>query len=251
MPESKAFFDALQTASPPPHGEPCAGKAIGAFSEDTEGMRALRSAPPSFPGPLAEVAQLVRLGEAEVTVVASGRRSRLRVGQQGVSLTEGGAPAGACSWEALVDFLGAQAAREASLVEERDVPASLLEFPGFEATILPYLYVRCDPGIRLTRGVSRRMVECKVPSPAEMERLLAIEVQCASGCGHAIHPFRCRSEGGQLRLRLFVGVACPLEVSRSCSRTRGAKLATEGLSRAVEARGQYSVNDVAKKAVRP
>ena len=149
-----------------------------------------------------------------------------------------------------MDFLAAQAARDASRLEGRDVPASLLEFPGFEATILPYLYVRADASIQLARGVSRRMVECKAPTPAEMERLLAIEVQCASGCGHAIHPFRCRSEGGQIRLRLFVGVACPLEVSRSCSRTKGARLAMEQLSRAIEARGQFSVNDVAKKAAR-
>ncbi|HEY9720484.1 MAG TPA: hypothetical protein V6D47_00610, partial [Oscillatoriaceae cyanobacterium] len=120
---------------------------------------------------------------------------------------------------------------------------SLLAHPDFETGILPYLYVNAYAGDRLARGGTRRRMEVRVPSAADSERLMGIEVACANPeCLHVIRPFRPRAKGNPLRL--FVGFTCPIEESIACARTRGAKEAMEALAVVVERAGQISANDI-------
>jgi hypothetical protein len=193
--------------------------------------------------PLVEAAALERLGEGMMSVVAGHRRFELRVGPDGVRLYERGQQVGRTGWDALAGFLAHQQRRLDSLIGDRRVPASLLDHGDFLAGILPYLYVNAYSGDRLVRGGTRRRVELRVPTLAEAERLMQIEVACANpDCLHTVHPFRPRAGGNPLRL--FAGLTCPIEESIACARTRGAKEAMEALVAEVERAGQLSINDV-------
>lgn len=193
--------------------------------------------------PLVENAFLERLGEGTMAVVVDGRRFTLRVGLDGMRLYENGAEVGRSGWEAFSAFMGAQKRRLDSLIGDRNVPATLLEHPAFATEILPYLYVNAYPRDRLARGGARRRLEVRVPTQAEADRLMNVEVACANPeCLHTIHPFRPRAKASQLRL--FVGFTCPIEESIACARTRGAKEAMEAVTRMVEQVGQVSVNDI-------
>jgi hypothetical protein len=193
--------------------------------------------------PLVDFCALERLGEGAMGVVAGGRRFQLKVGLEGVHLYENGQLVGRSGWEALVNFLGQQQRRLDTLIGDRPVARTLLDHPAFEKEILPFLYVNTYKGDRLVRGGTRRRVEVRVPTLAEADRLIGLEVACANpDCLHTIHPFRPRAKGNPLRL--FVGFTCPIEESIACARTRGAKEAMEALAQVVERAGQISVNDV-------
>jgi hypothetical protein len=193
--------------------------------------------------PLVEFAALERLGEGKMNVVAGHRRFELKVGMDGVLLYEGGQLVGKSGWDALMGFMAHQQRRMDSLIGDRHVPRSLMAHPDFETGIMPYLYVNEYQGDRLARGSTRRRVEVRVPTVAEADRLMGIEIACANpDCLHTIHPFRPRAKGNPLRL--FVGFTCPIEESIACARTRGAKEAMEIVVERVESAGQISSNDV-------
>lgn len=193
--------------------------------------------------PLVEFAGLERLGEGVMSVVAGHRRFELKVGVDGVRLFEGGQLVGRTGWEALMSFMAHQQRRMDSLIGDRPVPRSLLAHPDFNTGILPYLYVNPYQGDRLARGGTRRRVEVRVPTVAEADRLMGIEIACANpDCLHTVRPFRPRAKGNPLRL--FVGFTCPLEESIACARTAGAKDAMEAVVEVVERAGQISINDV-------
>ncbi|MDB5096439.1 MAG: hypothetical protein JWM80_860 [Cyanobacteria bacterium RYN_339] len=193
--------------------------------------------------PLVESACLERLGEGKMNVVCGHRRFELKVGLDGVQLFEGGQQVGRSGWEALTSYMVHQQRRLDSLIGDRKVPGSLLAHADFHQAILPYLYVNDYQGDRLARGGTRRRVEVRVPTVAEADRLMAIEVACANpDCLHTVRPFRPRAKGNPLRL--FVGFTCPIEESIACARTRGAKEAMEAVVAVVERAGQISINDV-------
>ena len=193
--------------------------------------------------PLVEMAGLERLGEGMMSVVAGHRRFELKVGPEGVRLYERGELVGRSGWEALMGFMSHQQRRMDSLIGDRRVPRTMLDHPDFDNGILPYLYVNPYQGDRLVRGGTRRRVEVRVPTVAEADRLMKIEVACANpDCLHTVHPFRSRAKGNPLRL--FAGFTCPIEESIACARTRGAKEAMEALVEVVERAGQISINDV-------
>jgi hypothetical protein len=193
--------------------------------------------------PLVEFAALERLGEGMMSIVAGHRRFELKVGLDGVRLYEGGQQVGKTGWEALASFMAHQQRRMDSLIGDRHVPRSLLAHADFQQGILPYLYVNEYQGDRLARGATRRRVEVRVPTVAEADRLMAIEIACANpDCLHSVRPFRPRAKGNPLRL--FVGFTCPLEESIACARTAGAKEAMEAVVEVVERAGQISINDV-------
>ena len=196
--------------------------------------------------PLVENAFLERLGEGTMAVVVDGRRFTLKVGLDGMRLYENGVEVGRSGWEAFQGFMGQQKRRLDSLIGDRDVPATLLAHPAFETEILPYLYVNAYPRDRLARGGARRRLEVRVPTQADADRLMNVEIACANPeCLHTIHPFRPRAKASQLRL--FVGFTCPIEESIACARTRGAKDAMEALVTVVERTGQISANDVQRQ----
>ena len=196
--------------------------------------------------PLVENSYLERLGEGAMLIVANGRRFELKVGLEGVRLYENGQVVGKTGWEALVGFMGHQQRRLDSLIGDRAVAKSLLDHPDFDAVILPYLDTNTYQGDRLVRGGTRRRIEVRVPTLAEAERLMGVEVACANpDCLHTIRPFRPRAKGNPLRL--VVGFTCPIEESIACARTRGAKEAMEALAKVVEARGQVSTNDIVRQ----
>lgn len=193
--------------------------------------------------PVVPYAGLERLGEGVMNVVAGHRRFDLKVGMDGVQLFENGQMVGRSGWEAFMNFMGHQQRRMDSLIGDRHVPRTLLEHPDFDNGIMPYLYVNPYQGDRLARGGTRRRVEVRVPTVAEADRLMGIEIACANpDCLHTIHPFRARVKGNPLRL--FVGFTCPIEESIACARTRGAKEAMERVVDLVERAGQVSINDV-------
>lgn len=196
--------------------------------------------------PLVENSFLERLGEGAMHVVSDGRRYELKVGLEGVRLYEDGRLVGRSGWGGLMAFMAQQQRRFDSLIGSRDMPRSLLSHPAFERDVLPYLYVNTYAGDRLARGGTRRRIEVRVPSVAEAERLMGIEIGCANPeCLHTIRPFRPRAKGNPLRL--FVGFTCPIEESIACARTRGAKDAMEALVTVVERTGQVSANDIERR----
>jgi hypothetical protein len=196
--------------------------------------------------PLVEYCMLERLGEGAMAVVAGGRRFELRVGPDGVRLESGGEVVGRSGWEALAAFMASQQRRLDTLIGDRPVARTLMDHPEFEASILPHLYVNAYEGDRLVRGGTRRRLEARVPSLAEAERLMKVEIACANPeCLHTVHPFRPRAKGNPTRL--FVGFTCPIEESIACARTRGAKEAMEAVASRVEAAGQFSANDIQRR----
>jgi hypothetical protein len=193
--------------------------------------------------PLVEFAGLERLGEGVMSVFAGHRKFEIKVGVDGVRLYEGGKVVGRSGWDAFLGFMSHQQRRLDSLIGDRPVPRSMLAHPGFETDVLPYLYVNTYQGDRLARGGTRRRMEVRVPTLADADRLMGIEIACANpDCLHTIRPFRPRAKGNPLRL--FVGFTCPIEESIACARTRGAKEAMEALVECVERVGQISINDV-------
>jgi hypothetical protein len=115
--------------------------------------------------------------------------------------------------------------------------ASLPEHPCFPH-IVGRLHV--EQGTKLASGRAHRRIEldCSGLVERQIEMLRSVRVRCAA-CGSTICPFRSRVGGRAGRAsrptRMFVSVACPLDVTFSCARGAAASSATARLAEAIEA----------------